>query len=241
MSSILVTYASNQGQTATVAAFVAGSLETRGHAVTLHSLDAGPVPDPAGYDAVVVGSPVNDRRHLPAVVRFAREHRDALAARPSAFFQLSLATVAGGRLGARTEREWVAAFTEETGWEPDTVGSFAGAVAYTRYGPVARQLFRLVGALTTGDTDTTRDYVYTDWTAVAAFADEVGALVGTADPRPGDGGGRTRVLATRRAAVVGLLAGAAAVALAAVLRRRVRRRAGTDDRDPRAVPVTVDR
>jgi menaquinone-dependent protoporphyrinogen oxidase len=239
MSSILVTYASNQGQTAAVAAFVAGGLDAHGHAVTLHPLDAGPAPDPAGFDAVVVGSPVNNRRHLPAVVRFAREYREALATRPSAFFQLSLATVAGGRLGARTEREWVAAFVEETGWEPDEVGSFAGAVTSTQYGPVARQLFRLVGALTTGDTDTTRDYVYTDWTAVATFAAEVAALVGAPAVPPADD--VSPVPATRRTAVVGFLAGAATVALAALARRRARRRADAADRGPRPVPVTVDR
>jgi hypothetical protein len=41
---------------------------------------------------------------------------------------------------------------------------------YTRYGFFVRLVMRLISKMAGGDTDTSRDYEYTDWNAVAEFA-----------------------------------------------------------------------
>jgi menaquinone-dependent protoporphyrinogen oxidase len=46
----------------------------------------------------------------------------------------------------------------------------AGALPYTRYNIVKRWIMRRIVAKAHGDTDTTRDYEYTDWQAVGQFA-----------------------------------------------------------------------
>lgn len=46
----------------------------------------------------------------------------------------------------------------------------AGAVPYTRYGWLKRRIMRRLMARANGDTDTTRDYEYTDWEDLNSFA-----------------------------------------------------------------------
>jgi menaquinone-dependent protoporphyrinogen oxidase len=72
---------------------------------------------------------------------------------------------------------YVETFLDETGWEPDRVATYAGALRYSEYGFLERAVLKRIVREFTGDTDTSRDYEYTDWDAVAAFAGDVAALV----------------------------------------------------------------
>jgi menaquinone-dependent protoporphyrinogen oxidase len=69
----------------------------------------------------------------------------------------------------------------ETGWHPRRVELVAGALPYTRYNFLVRFVMRRISRKEGGDTDTSRDYEYTDWAAVdrfaAEFADEVAGPV----------------------------------------------------------------
>ena len=61
----------------------------------------------------------------------------------------------------------------EFGYDPDAVGLFAGAVMYTKYGWIKRRIMKSIVAKEGGDTDTSRDFEYTDWDAVDDFARDV--------------------------------------------------------------------
>ena len=60
----------------------------------------------------------------------------------------------------------------ETGWHPRRVELVAGALPYTRYNFLVRFVMRRISRKEGGDTDTSRDYEYTDWGAVDRFAAE---------------------------------------------------------------------
>ena len=64
-------------------------------------------------------------------------------------------------------------FEEDTGWRPAHVGLFAGALLYTHYGFIKKHVMKKIakdkGSL---DTDTTRDYVYTEWDGVQRFTED---------------------------------------------------------------------
>jgi len=60
----------------------------------------------------------------------------------------------------------------ETGWHPQRVELVAGALPYTRYNFLVRFVMRRISRKEGGDTDTSRDYEYTDWAAVDRFAAE---------------------------------------------------------------------
>ena len=48
----------------------------------------------------------------------------------------------------------------------------AGALAYTRYNRLTRWAMKRIVTKAHGDTDTSRDYEYTDWNDVRRFAGE---------------------------------------------------------------------
>lgn len=174
MSSILMAYGTGDGQTEKVAEYIETVLASDGHVVTTHDLSGGstiPAIDET-VDAVMVGASVRNRRHQPEVIAFVERNREALAERPSAFFQLSLASAMPFRWAREGAMDYVDALVEQTGWQPDHVALFAGAIMYTRYDFPTRLLFKLVAMVTTGDTDTSRDYEYTDWNEVERFAHE---------------------------------------------------------------------
>ena len=66
---------------------------------------------------------------------------------------------------------------DRTGFDPDLVGLFAGALVYTQYGWFKRRVMRVIARREDGDTDTSHDHEYTDWQSVEQFARDVHKLV----------------------------------------------------------------
>jgi menaquinone-dependent protoporphyrinogen oxidase len=64
-----------------------------------------------------------------------------------------------------------------TGWHPDAVGQFGGALLYTRYGLVKRSMMKSIAGSTGLDTDAHRDFDYTDYRIVEQFAQDVCAML----------------------------------------------------------------
>jgi menaquinone-dependent protoporphyrinogen oxidase len=179
MARILIYFATTEGHTAHIASHLAAVLDAKGHEADAVSLSA-PPPGFAleHYDAVIVGGSVHLGRHPADLVDFVRANLGWLEAHPSGFFSVSL-SAAGPREHDRGEAErYVWEFVEATGWKPERVGVFAGALLYTEYGPVKRFVMKRIMKGAGGDTDTSRDYDYTDWEAVTAFAEDFASLLG---------------------------------------------------------------
>ena len=170
MARVLIVYSSYDGQTARIAERIAGHLGSSGHPCVVRSLENAPETF-ADCDAVIVGGAIRYGHHARALEKWAKRHRDALAARPNAFFSVCMS--AGGP-GARpkTAQGYLDEFRKRTGWEPQALASFAGACYYTRYNPFIRFMMRLIMGMAGGETDTSRDYEYTDWPGIDRFAGE---------------------------------------------------------------------
>jgi menaquinone-dependent protoporphyrinogen oxidase len=106
-------------------------------------------------------------------VRFVREHRQLLEKIPSAFFSVGLAVASRTHDGAAQSRGIVDKFLTATGWHPERVELVAGALPYSKYNFLVRFVMRRISAKEGGDTDTSRDYEYTDWSSVDRFAREL--------------------------------------------------------------------
>ncbi len=165
---------------------VAESLGDRGHDAEAVDVDDFPADlDLDAYDAVVVGASIHGGKHQTGVRTFVETHLDALSERPAAFFQVCLSAAGDDAERTAEAAGYVDGFLDETGWEPERVATFAGALRYSEYGFLKRAVLKRIVREFTGDTDTSRDYEYTDWDAVSAFAADVAALVAsgvTADP-----------------------------------------------------------
>jgi menaquinone-dependent protoporphyrinogen oxidase len=168
--SFLVAYASTHGHTARIAERLAAVLRDEGVAVDVRDLRAGPGPAPAAYDAVVAGGSVHRGQHQPELVRWARGHAASLSLVRSAFFSVSLAAAEDTPEARTAKLRYLDDFEDETGWLPDLRTSFAGALQYREYDFPTRLAMRLLMAHGGYPTDVARDFVYTDWHAVDAFA-----------------------------------------------------------------------
>ena len=169
MKKILLTYGTTEGQTRKIADVISDVLREHGHDVTM--LDVRNTADtiPGGYDAVIVGASIHMGKHDKHVVDFVRTNQDVLGRMPSAFFSVSLAAH-----GDTAEAEgYVEQFVHETGWRPEKIALFGGALLYTQYGFVKRHMLKRIARDKPGDfgTDLSRDYIYTEWDAVKRFAE----------------------------------------------------------------------
>lgn len=172
MSRILIVFASVDGQTARIAERIGAVLARAGHAVAPMPADSpGLARALEKHDAVIVGGAIRYGNHSRQMEAAVRDHLGAIAARPNAFFSVSLS--AGGP-GARPRiaAGYVEEFVKRTDWRPRRTASFAGALRYTKYNAFIRFMMRLIVGAAGGETDTSRDYEYTDWQAVEQFAAE---------------------------------------------------------------------
>ncbi|HSP17897.1 MAG TPA: flavodoxin domain-containing protein [Myxococcaceae bacterium] len=171
MATVLVVYSTHDGQTRKIAERIATVLRVRRHVVEL--LDASRLPRGLELDrfqAVFVGSPVHARGYLRPITRFVEKYRPALERLPTLFFSVGLAILSKTGDGRAKTMEIVDSFVADTGWRPKRVELVAGALPYSRYNFLIRFMMRRISRSEGGDTDTSRDYEYTDWSAVDRFA-----------------------------------------------------------------------
>jgi menaquinone-dependent protoporphyrinogen oxidase len=177
MPRILLLYATIEGQTALIAERMAHTLRGLGHSVDLlPAPTTGDDLDPASYDGVIIAASIHYENHPRYLRALVRRHLESIAARPSAFFSVSLS--AGGRhpnlKEARRNRD---RFLRQTGWQPQLTETIAGALKWSLYGPFKRLAMLFFVKLVGGDTDRSRDYEYTDWAQVERLAREYAQLL----------------------------------------------------------------
>jgi len=190
VSSFLILYGTGEGQTAKIAQRIATTVSERGHEATV--IDVRDRTDSLAlneYDAVVVGASIHVGKHQKAIREFVSENRDTLAGMPTAFFQVSLSSANEEK---REEAAgYVESFLTETGWHPDRIGQFGGALRFSEYGFLKRLMMkRIAKDLLTEERAPNGDVEFTDWDAVDAFAADFAAFVegrlGVAPDTPGD-------------------------------------------------------
>jgi menaquinone-dependent protoporphyrinogen oxidase len=181
MNRVLVVYASHYGQTRAIAEKIAQRLRLREHVVDL--LDAGgkiQLPAPESYDVVVLGSRIELGRHSSDVLDYIREHREALAKMPTAFFSVSMS--ASQATAGDDPKGYLMKTFDTLGWHPVQQVAFAGALPYRRYGWLTRFIMKRISRREGHTIDTSRNHEFTDWTRVAAFADKIAYIAGPGVP-----------------------------------------------------------
>ncbi|MDZ7676083.1 MAG: flavodoxin domain-containing protein [Acidimicrobiales bacterium] len=181
---VLLVFHSDEGQTAKVTERIASRVRAAGMEVEVR--DAPSAPGPTGFDAVVLGDSIHMQHHSRELRRYATTHAEAINAMPSALFQVSMTSADHDEEHDRLAHKYVADLLHEAGIDPDVVGLFAGAIAYTRYGWIKRRIMQKIAEADGQPTDPTRDVELTDWDEVDHFADDVAKLVAGARPSAAD-------------------------------------------------------
>lgn len=126
--------------------------------------------DLALFQLIVVAAPIHSVAYSKAIVRFARENRTLFGTVQTVFVSVGLAVASRVSDGRAQTLEVVDKFITATGWRPKRVELVAGALADSKYTFAIRFVMRRIAASQSGDTDTSRDYEYTDWAALDALA-----------------------------------------------------------------------
>jgi menaquinone-dependent protoporphyrinogen oxidase len=182
MSNILVVYASRYGQTAKIAHYVAQVLREHAHTVGVAAVGTPAADRIAEFDAVIVGSSINIGRLSRHLASLLAGHAEALDHKPTALFTVCLAEAGTDEKPKQDVRRIVADFLRMTGLRPHEQSIFAGALKYRSYGRLLRLVMKWIAGRAGGATDTSQDWEYTDWNAVAAFAERFADRVASPGP-----------------------------------------------------------
>src|SRR5262245_31666514 len=182
MKPIGVFYATREGQTQRIAAHVAANLRGRGldaqiRNVADHSADI----DIDQYAAVVLAASVHAGDHEREMVNFVKKHLVQFEHLPAAFLSVTLSEAGAERRNAAPAerarfvadvRKMLDHFFRQTGWHPKHVKPVAGALQYSKYSTLVRFVMKRIAKSAGAETDTSRDYQYTDWDALDRFVNE---------------------------------------------------------------------
>lgn len=166
---VLIVYSTTEGHTRKIVERLAARIRRHGTEVEVHDSTALPQPlDVAYFDAVILAGSVHHGRHQAALIHFIKAQRDMLKTKPTALVSVSFSAMEDDPADAQG---YVNQLVEETDWQPSETFLVAGALLYTEYDFMKRWVIKLIMAKHGQPSDTTRDYEFTDWPAVDAFAD----------------------------------------------------------------------
>lgn len=170
---ILILYATLEGQTEKVAERMAQVLRNKGYQVTNQSAEHLPDDfDLDSFEAAILGGSIHMGHHPKFLKQFVSQHLDWLNNNTSALFTVCMAINSQMAKSRREAQTYEAQFLKETHWQPALSTIFAGAVKYTQYNIITRFIMKMISKREGGSTDTSHDHEYTDWDAVARFAEQ---------------------------------------------------------------------
>ena len=187
MKHILVLYATREGHTRRIAEHVAETLLSRGFSP--HVIDADRLPanfSLPDYCGAILAASVHKQKHEREIRRFVKRYVVELARIPTAFLSVSLSQAGAEDTTALSERRaqaakdaqrMIDAFLAENGWHPSRTLAVAGALLYSKYNFLVRLIMKRIARQAGGDTDTSRDYEYTDWKNLDDFVAELASSV----------------------------------------------------------------
>lgn len=174
---MLIVYGTTDGHTRKIAQVLAEdlracycSVDIADSAGTLRRLA------PESYDGVIVAASVHIGDYQRPVANWVRAHARTLNLLPTAFLSVCLGVLAKNPKPRQEVSRIMERFLDRCGWRPTIAKMVAGALPYTRYGWLKRQMMKRNVAKAGGDTDTTRDYEYTEWNDLRAFSSDFAEL-----------------------------------------------------------------
>lgn len=182
---ILILYSTRDGQTREIAQYIADQLLTQGAQGEVRDLHAGEAIAWSDYQGVVIGASIRYGHFHPLVAKFVAAHLAELNQLPSAFYSVNLVARKAEKSTPETN-SYTQKFLQSSPWQPRLCAVFAGALRYPRYGWLDRFMIRLIMKMTHGETDTSKEVVYTDWQRVAVFAQQIEQMVNEASLKPTD-------------------------------------------------------
>ena len=171
MPRVLILYGSTDGHTRRIARAIGDTLTRSQIGVDLVEASTSQ-PAATAYDGIIVAASLHGGRYQKPVQQWVRAHAPSFGDRRAAFVSVCLAILQKSDPKVMADLDAIVhRFLDATGWQPTAIKHVAGALLYTRYGFLKRWIMKRIVAKAGGETDTSRDYEYTDWNDVQAFAE----------------------------------------------------------------------
>lgn len=190
-----VFFATREGHTQCIAEHIVVNLRRHGFDVDLHDVWH-PFPFALShYSAAVIAASVHQGNHEKEMIRFVKDHRSELEHIPTAFVSVTLSQTGVEKTEATPSeheqfvsdvRKMLDKFFEDTQWYPTYVKPVAGALLYSKYNFFIRFMMKQIARRARSDTDTSRDYDYTDWIGLDKFFDNFAAEIRCTPAPAGD-------------------------------------------------------
>jgi menaquinone-dependent protoporphyrinogen oxidase len=187
MKPIAVFYATREGLSEQIAEHIGSGLFKHGLEVDVRNVRYPTNTDLSKYAYVVIAASVHAGHHEPEMVKFVKRHLQELKSVPALFLSISLSQ-AGVERATANENErarfdsdvhrMLEAFSSETGWYPDRIIPVAGALRYSKYNFFLRFIMRHIAKKAGAETDTSRDYEYTNWVVLDQCVKDIVKQIG---------------------------------------------------------------
>ena len=171
----LILFSTRDGQTQEIASYLASELNNLGVNTEVVDLHNASQVDWNNYERVVIGASIRYGHFHPRLNQFVKKHHQKLNTLPSAFFSVNLVARKPEKRTPQTN-SYTRKFLLTSPWRPDECAVFAGALRYPRYRWYDRLIIQFIMRMTGGETDSTKEVVYTDWQHVASFAQKIARL-----------------------------------------------------------------
>ncbi len=169
--SVLILFASIEGQTRKIAQFVESEVHSAGHEATLvDASDKMAAVTFEGFDTVILAAPVHERRHPPNFELLLTASRADLATRRTLMISVSL----GAAFPKMHEeaQEYLDEMKMRTSFEPNAETLVAGAVRPSSYGFYETEVLRHAILRNQAIDPRTQEHEFTDWDALAVVVSE---------------------------------------------------------------------
>lgn len=176
LADIAIFYETSEGHTAEIANRMKGFLENKGLSVSVQRCREADTAAISAAKVVIIGGSVHAGSHQKQMMSFIKSNSAILTQKPGAFFSVNLYSRSEKDERKAEVQGYLDAPEKETDWKPSIKRTFPGALPYTKYNFVIRWMMKWISSGEGGDTDTSRDFVYTDWAEVETFCSEVADL-----------------------------------------------------------------
>lgn len=174
MKKIFLLYATREGQTEKIATRIAAQLRLAGASVELcNAADTARADaiDPADFDLLVFGASMHAGGLEQELVRYVNRHKRQIEQHARSFF---LVLLSAATEDPALRRQWLndasAKMQQQLQVRFEDTQMIAGALTYSKYSLPLKWLMQRIAKQAGGGTDTSRDYEYTDWQQVEAYA-----------------------------------------------------------------------
>ena len=168
---ILLLHSSTDGHTVKIMHHIADYLTGR---AICEVVDLNPQPEVCipYYDRIIVGASIRYGKFSNALYEFVTRYRGDLEAANAAYFGVNLTARKPGKDDPETS-PYVKKFFKTSPWRPGNIALFAGALNYSMYGFIDRNMIRFIMKIPGGPPDPKTQQVFTNWQAVEDFAEKV--------------------------------------------------------------------